>query len=213
MPKRKFFVEYNQPALLEISWSGGWFNLKENFKISYAGQLLAAFPQRGELEQGQELQLPDGSALKVILISNRLEISHNEKSIDEMNSARTIPGVSFSAAILFAVWSLLVFLSAYSSWHIFAPNPAGHLYDNLMGASSLVFAFAFFLEGWFTRSKFHPLGVLGVHFLILLALLVFDLIFPLYFGEPLRLNQFPLILIWLWACGAELYSFQKQRVA
>jgi hypothetical protein len=215
MPKRKFFVEYNQPALLEISWSGGWFNLKENFKISYAGQLLATFPQRGELEQGQELQLPDGSTLKVILNSNQLEILHNGKFIQDLSKAKAASLYSFLMAILVAVLGLLTFVPGSSSWNIFLPRTDGPLYVGLVGTSALVFAFAFFLVWWFTRRRYHPLGVFGVYFLILLVMLVFGVAFPRYFGEMQSLSQlqFLIILIWLWACGAELYSLKKQRAA
>jgi hypothetical protein len=217
MPKKKYFIKYDEPARLEISWVGGWFNLQENFLILYDGQLLGEFAKRNELEKGQEFQLPDGSSLKVSITSNDFNILHNGKSIQSLNNAKRVPIAALVAAVCFFILGLSTYAFKVSSWGIdFYESPsfystiASPIYVNLVGGAAISFSLAFILEGLYARRNY-LFGRLGFYFLLFLVAVVFGLALPYQLGERMNIFNILLVLIWLFAFGIELYNLQKQR--
>jgi hypothetical protein len=218
MPKIKYFIEYNEPARLEIKWDGGWFNLKENFKILYEGQPLGAFEKRSELENGQEFQLPDGSHLKVNIISNHFNVLHNGKSIQNLNRAKRTPIFAFIAAFFFFASGLSMYVFKAESWGIrfydkpvFYAKPASPFYTNLVGSIAMGFAFIFIAVGFYAkRNLFIGYWVFGL--LLLFGTIVFCVVLPYILDKSIGIANVLTVALLLFAFCAELYDFKRQQV-
>lgn len=218
MPRNKYFIDFNNPAQLEIKWDGGRFNLKENFIILYDGQPLGVFEKRSELENGQEFQLSDGSLLKVNIISNDFKILHNGKSIQNLNSAKRTPRAALIAAVFLLALGLSTYVFRAESWSIlfyddpvFSAKTASPFYVNTVGSIAIGFAFLFIVIGFYARRNY-LIGYLGFDFLLLLGIVVFCLILPCLLGKNIDVAGIALVAIWLYVFCAKLYDFRKQQV-
>jgi len=110
MPKKRFPLGFGKAPSLEISWNGGWFLVINNIVVKYAGGIVGTFKHRFELEKGQEIQLPDGSLLKIKLVANHFEIFYNQQSVEEI--ANVIFHRDFSILLgatlfLYGIWDFV----------------------------------------------------------------------------------------------------------
>ena len=66
MPKLSYALEAGGEKRLQVSWKG----MYKNVTVSLDGNAVGIIPDRKALSAGQEFRLPDGSTIKVQLVSN-----------------------------------------------------------------------------------------------------------------------------------------------
>lgn len=110
MPKKRFPLGFGKAPSLEISWNGGWFHVINNIVVKYNGAVVGSFQSRLELENGQEIQLPDGGLLNIKLVSNSFEIFYNQQSVQEITDAIWHRNFSFilgASLFLYGIWDFV----------------------------------------------------------------------------------------------------------
>ena len=110
MPKKRFSLEFGKAPSLEISWNGGWFLVIGDIVVKYAGGVVGTFKHRFELENVQEIQLPDGGLLSIRLVSNHFEIFYNQQSVQEITNATWTRDFSFllgATLFLYGIWDFV----------------------------------------------------------------------------------------------------------
>lgn len=85
MPQRTYALEKDGPKRLEISWKGLWKNLT----IRLDGNTVGTIPGQKELSAGQEFHLPDGSTLKVQLVTVK---KFSAAELQVLRNGQPLPG-------------------------------------------------------------------------------------------------------------------------
>lgn len=114
MAKQRFALEYGEEKRLTITWKG-WY---KNLTVAFDDVVLATYQGQDELISGQNVPLPDGSQLEIILkkswLSTNLQLSRNGKPIpgtsSDINSKLTM---AYSVMYVIAAFSILSGLAAF----------------------------------------------------------------------------------------------------
>lgn len=218
MPSKKYILRYGEPAPLEISWSGGWFRLKENFRIRHNGQRIGEFPTRSELEKGQQFQLPDDSMLEIKLIGHRFTILLNGRMVQDMPNLKMVQSSMFMLAFCLFLFGLYTYTfryspssSAYFYEYVGGSKSSPALYFNVVGLTAIGLTFLYLLAGYLTKRNI-LFGYLGLSFLVFVSLLIFWLIFPSFSGTTtIHANLVFLCSISLCIFAVDLRKFQLHR--
>lgn len=168
MPKKRFSLEFDKPARVEITWDGGWFSVKNNITIKCDNIIIGSFQSRPDLEKGQEFQIQDGALLRVQLISNHFEIFYNEKSVREITEARNLRIASY----LFGIWLLI-----QGFWGMFDA-----IISPLAIIGSLGVGLGLILNG-IQMKKCPSIGLWAFFVLFIIYIVIFDLVLPLQTGK------------------------------
>ena len=198
MPNKRFPLEFDKPARLEITWDGNWFRVKNNVTIKCDDVILGSFQNRAELEKGQLFQIQDGSLLRVQLISNHFKIYYNGVPVRESREAVS------QRLISLLMGGLLLFqgIGLISNGEI----------SSLAAISNLGIGLGFLVSGFLVRKNYS----MSSNISILLVILYFALF---RFVIPIQANKTPdfvsIIIFALFAAfiiGAQFYKRPKANM-
>lgn len=113
MAKQRFALEYGEEKRLKITWKG-WY---KNLAVAFDDVVLATYEGQDELISGQNVTLPDGSKLELLLkkswLSTNLQLSRNGKPLPGTSSdIYTKLSLSYIAMYIIAALSIMGGLAA-----------------------------------------------------------------------------------------------------
>jgi hypothetical protein len=73
MPSKRYSLERKSPKVLEVNWNYGW----KNTTVRLHGDVVGLIPDKTSLKAGSDLNLSDGSTLRIQLQRDKLHISRN----------------------------------------------------------------------------------------------------------------------------------------
>lgn len=147
MPKQAFALETGGEKRLEVSWKGVW----KDITISLDGTPLGVIPNQKALSAGQEFQAPDGSTIKVQLVSQatlkELQVLRNGQplpgsSSDPQTRLKNAYGMVYFVAGLNLVLGLLATLFDVEFLQVIG-----------IGVNSIIFGLVFLVLGYFVQRK------------------------------------------------------------
>ena len=164
MPTKRYALEPNQPKRVEVAWGAAF----RNGSVRVDGVELARFSGQKELKQGRDVQLPDGSILRVHLAGTPLT-----KEVQVLRNGVPLPGspsdpserLRSSSNVLFFLGGLNIILGLLA---VFAQ--AGFLLSIGFGPASAAEGVALLVLGFFVRRRSSVAVALAV------ALLGLDLV-------------------------------------
>lgn len=143
MPSRTYTIKDGNQYKIELSWKGLWKNMtvKCNF------QPIGTFADNKELKAGKEFQLPDGSMLRVQLVSSmtktELQVLHNGKPIPGSDSDPA-QRIKVAAGIVFFVAGLNILIGLLA-----VMAKVKFLIRIGAGEGSIIFGVLFLILGFF----------------------------------------------------------------
>ena len=143
MPRLKYALERGGDKSLEISWKGQWRTTEVRLK----GKLIGAIPSRKELRTGQNLQLPDGTSLKIQLVKSELRVLRNDKPLPgSISDPATRLAQSFYIIYFIAGLNIVLGFIALSFQVEFLQTLG-------FGMISVAIGFMFLVLGFFTQRR------------------------------------------------------------
>ncbi len=161
MPKQSFALEAGGEKRLVVSWKG----LYKDVTVSLDGISVGMIPNQKALSAGQEFPLPDGSTLKVQLVSKlmsmELQVFRNGcplpgSSSDPRTRLKTAYVMIYFVAGLNLVFGIVSFLLNVE-----------FLQQYGIGFGSIMFGLVFLILGYFVQRKSAVALVLAIVFFVL----------------------------------------------
>lgn len=147
MPKQSYALEPGGEKRLEMSWKRGW----KEISISLDGKQIGVIPDQKALMSGREMSLPDGSTLKVQLVSKpwdaELQLLRNGQPLpgsgsDPATKFKTAYGMVYFVAGLNLLLGILAVLFDIE-----------FLQGIGISLGSIIFGVIFLVLGFFTQRK------------------------------------------------------------
>jgi hypothetical protein len=83
MPKQAYAIAAGDKKRLEIAWKMGW----KDITVSFDGNTIGTIPDQQALSAGQEFPIPDGSTIKIQLVSK-----FSSKALQILRNGQPLPG-------------------------------------------------------------------------------------------------------------------------
>ncbi len=170
MPKQTYALEAGGEKRLEISWKLFW----KEVTLILDGRPLGVIPDQKALAAGQEFRLPDGSGLKVQLVSKfsgtELQVLRNGKplpgsSSDPGSKLKLAYGMVYFIAGLYLLLGFVVLLFNLD-----------FLRELGIGWGSIIYGLLFFALGFFVQRKSNLALILAILLFALDGILAFFLV-------------------------------------
>jgi len=147
MPKQSFAFEAGGEKRLEVSWKG----LYKDVTVSLDGNSIGVIPNQKALSAGQEFRLPDGSSIKVQLVSTLMSTE-----LQVLRNGQPLPGSSSDPQTRFKTAYVMVYIVAGLNLVLgfvsFLFN-VEFLQQVGIGFGSIIFGLVFLVLGFFVQRK------------------------------------------------------------
>jgi hypothetical protein len=147
MPKQSFALEAGGEKRLEVSWKG----LYKDVTVSLDGNSVGVIPNQKALSAGQEFRLPDGSTIKVQLVSKLISTE-----LQVLRNGQPLPGSSSDPQTRLKNAYVMVYfvagLNLVLGFVSFLFN-VEFLQQIGIGFGSIIFGLVFLVFGFFVQRK------------------------------------------------------------